>query len=48
MNLPRAEFNVDNNKFESLIMVSVSDSRGAIANLTQIVEVNPPNADFSI
>lgn len=28
-------------------MVSVSDSLGAIANITQIIEINPPTLNFA-
>lgn len=47
MILPRAEFNSTTGKNEGMIMVSVSDSLGAITNVTKIVEIDPPSADFS-
>lgn len=37
MILPRADLNSDNNQYEILIMVSVSDSLGAITNVTQTI-----------
>lgn len=46
MILPRPDFNTQTNKYESIIMVSVRDSLGAIRNITSVVEVNPPNSSL--
>lgn len=41
MILPRGDFNTTTNKSEILLMVSVSDSKGAIRNVTKTIEVEP-------
>lgn len=47
MTLPTPKLNKKTNKHEVLIMVTVSDSLGAIANVTQTIEIEPFSSSSS-